>query len=383
MRPAFIKWARPALLAALASLFALPGTAAWAQVPDRQGFFGSIDGRWMWLGGDPTGSPQGNTAQTGDGPGGQIMLGYKISPNWDVALAGDVQGLMTQLTKLQNGTMSVDNNHEHFDLEAGYSERWWRVNAGLRGIHYWQGISYNLTGFVGSDQRDIYGIGPKIGAGARWGISDSLAVVGGANAALLYASYNDSGNGVLAPGGGYGGMIPQLDAELGVNWRSSDNPLFSMTVGGRVAGSLNTSITPDGTHRGTLVEAGPFVRLAYNFAGPTRAMALTADTDDSAAPPLAAPGSYLVFFDFDRDELSPVASGLIRRAADDARYGKTAILRIASHAERAGNSDYNRALALRRANVVSDALVRLGLPADQISVHGVREARNQHIQIVF
>ena len=356
---------RIARLAALIGLLGTLNSTSWAQVPDRQGFFGSIDGRWQWLGGDPTGSPQGSAAQSGNGPGGQIMLGYKISTNWDIALAGDVQGLMTSLTKLQNGTLSVDGNHEHFDLEAGYSDRWWRVNAGLRGIHYWQGISYNLTNFVGSDSRDIYGIGPKIGAGARWGVSDGWAVVGGANAALLYASYIDSGNGVLANGGGYSGVIPQLDAELGVNWRSSDNPQFSMTVGGRIATSFNTSITPDGSYRGTLLEAGPFVRLAYNFAGPARAMAFTSDTDTTpAAPP--APGSYLVFFDFDRTELSPVADSVIRRAADDARAGHTTTLRVASHADRVGSKEYNEGLALRRADAIKEVLVRLGLSPDQI-----------------
>jgi hypothetical protein len=111
---------------------------ARAQVPDQQGFFGHIDGRWMWLGGDKITSSAG-TAPITDGPGGQMLIGYKLDPHWDVALAGDVQGLLGTLTKFQNGTLSVDTNHQHFDLELGYSSGWWRVNAGLRGIHYKQG----------------------------------------------------------------------------------------------------------------------------------------------------------------------------------------------------------------------------------------------------
>jgi outer membrane protein OmpA-like peptidoglycan-associated protein len=356
---------RIARLAALVGLLATLSSTSGAQVPDRQGFFGSIDGRWMWLGGDPLATAQGSAAQTGSGPGGQLMLGYKISTNWDIALAGDVQGLMTQVTKMQNGVITVDGTHQHFDLEAGYSENWWRVNAGLRGIHYNQTIGYNFVNFGGSDTREIYGIGPKIGAGARWGVSDSWAVVGGADAALLYASYYDYGNGMFSWGNGYSGMIPQLDAELGVNWRSSDNPLISMTVGARVTTSFNTAITADTTHRGTMVEFGPFVRVAYNFAGPARAMALTADAGDTPVP-ATAPGSYLVFFDFDRAELSPVAGSVIRRAADDARAGHAATLRIASHADRVGSKDYNEGLALRRADTIKEELVRLGLSPDQV-----------------
>jgi outer membrane protein OmpA-like peptidoglycan-associated protein len=359
--------ARLACLAASAAVFGLCGVSARAQVPDRQGFFGSIDGRWMWLGGDPVQTSQGSTSQGGNGPGGQMMLGYKISTNWDVALAGDVQGLMSQLTKMQNGVITIDTTHQHFDLEAGYSDGWWRVNAGLRGIHYNQTIAYNLVNFGGYDTREIYGIGPKIGAGARWGVSENWAVVGGADAALLYASYYDYGNAMFSAGGGYSGIIPQLDAELGVNWRSSDNPLFSMTLGGRVTTSFNTSISADSTHRGTMVEAGPFVRVAYNFSGPARAMALAADAEAPAAAP-SAPGSYALFFDFDRAELSPVASSLIRRAADDVRYGKIVTLRITSHAERAGSADYIGALRDRRAAAVRAELSRLGVAPDKVKI---------------
>ena len=61
---------------------------------------------WMWLGGDPVVTSQGSSSQSGNGPGGQMMLGYKISTNWDIALAGDVQGLMTQLIR-------GDEQHPH------------------------------------------------------------------------------------------------------------------------------------------------------------------------------------------------------------------------------------------------------------------------------
>lgn len=381
------------LASLLGVLFVMASSTALAQVPGEQGFFGSIDGRWMWLGGDPVVTAQGTSGQTANAPSGQMMLGYKVSPHWDFALSGDVQGLMTQLTKFQNGTLSVDNNHQHFNLEAGYSDTWWRVNAGLRGIHYQETIGYNFVGFSGYDYREIYGIGPKIGAGARWGLSDNWALIGSANAALLYASYADSGNAALLNSGSYGGLVPQLDGEIGVNWRSDDSPNFSVTVGGRAAASFNTAITSSGTHKGTLVDYGPFMRLAYNFAGRTPA----AVASPPPAPATAAvPGGYLVFFDFDRADLSPVASSVVRQAADDARRGRPASIEVTGHADRAGAEDYNRALSLRRANAVKTELVRLGLSDAQISVagrgeseplvptaDGVREARNRRVQISF
>lgn len=221
-------------LIALAGLVAALSAPAVAQVPEQQGFFGNIDGRWMWLGGDRISSSAG-TAPVTNGPGGQMLIGYKLDPRWDVALAGDVQGLLSTLTQFRNGTLSVDTNHQHFDLEAGYSTAWWRVNAGLRGIHYRQGAVYNIPGFAGADQREMYGIGPKVGVGVRLPVSESWAVVGGADAALLYTSFADSGGGVLLSNASYWQFIPQIGGELGMSWRSSDSPSFSFTTGARIA----------------------------------------------------------------------------------------------------------------------------------------------------
>ena len=80
---------RIAKLIALALLATAVAAPACAQVPEQQGFFGNIDGRWMWLGGDHVSVP-GASADITNGPGGQMLIGYKFDPTWDVALAGDV-----------------------------------------------------------------------------------------------------------------------------------------------------------------------------------------------------------------------------------------------------------------------------------------------------
>jgi hypothetical protein len=374
------------LVAPLIVILAMAATAE-AQVPEQQGFFGNIDGRWMWLGGDRIVTPQGAASRTTSGPGGQMLIGYKLSTNWDVALAGDVQGLLTELTKLRNGTLSVDTNHQHFDLEVGYSNGWWRVNAGLRGIHYNQLAAYNVQGvFVGYDVRDMYGIGPKVGAGARWAVSDNWAIVGGADAALLYTSFLDYGTGVLINNGGYWQFVPQVASEVGLSWRSTDTPSFSFTFGGRVAASLNTAITADGSHHGTLLEFGPFVRMAYNFAGPARHPAMPTP---GAAPQEKQTG-HQVFFGYERADISLVAAGTIRQAAEDTRRGRPANIQVTSMT---ASSDV---LSLLRAGAVRDELVRNGVPPSQISIApggesdplvptagGMQEGKNCRVQITF
>jgi hypothetical protein len=360
---------------------------ATAQVPEQLGFFGNIDGRWMWLGGDPIVTSQGTASRTTSGPGGQMLIGYKLAGPWDVALAGDVQGLLTELTKLRNGTLSVDTNHQHFDLEVGYSRDWWRINFGLRGIHYNQSAAYNVPTFVGYDVRDMYGIGPKAGVGARWAVSEDWAIVGGADAALLMTSFADYGTGALLSNGSYWQLVPQLSSELGLSWRSADTPTLSFTVGGRIAASFNTAVTADGSHRGTLLEFGPFVRMAYNFAGPSRAVA-PAPAQGAHVPEKHR--GYQLFFGFEQTEISLVAASLIKQAADDTRRGRPATLQVN------GVTGVHDELALRRADTVREQLIRHGLSPEQISIvrqgegesltptaDGMREARNRRVQIVF
>ncbi|MBN9088351.1 MAG: OmpA family protein [Reyranella sp.] len=365
---------RIAKLIALAGLIAAIAASARAQVPEQQGFFGNIDGRWMWLGGNRV-TVGGASSDVTNGPGGQIMIGYKIDPYWDVALAGDVQGLLSHLTKFQNGTISVDTNHQHFDLELGYSRDWWRVNGGLRGIHYKQGATYNVAPLAGFDQREMYGIGPKIGAGVRLPIAESWAVVGGADAALLYTNYTETGNGVLLNNTAYWQFVPQLSAELGINWRSSDTPSLSITTGARVATSFNTAITGDASRQGALVEFGPFVRMAYNFAGPSRSARLAVKEEREIwtnAPPTGS-RRYTAYFGFERSELGLVGNAVVRQAADDIKRGRPAIIAIAA-IDRDNGSAYSRTLSLRRADAIREALIRAGVSPAQIDVGSEAEA---------
>jgi hypothetical protein len=221
-----------------------------------------------------------------------------------------------------------------------------------------------VPAFSGYDQREMYGIGPKVGFGARVGLSPQWAVVGGLNGALVYTSFADTGSGAIGGLGAYWQLVPQVGAELGMNWRSPEKPSFSITVGGRIDTSFNTAMVADGTHRGTLLEFGPFVRAAYNFAGPTRVKHPAVSTD--AEEPAKRAGR-LVYFDFDRADISPVAVGVIRQAAAEARLGRAVSLRITGQTDGVGDETYNKALALRRANAIKDELSRQGLDSSQIA----------------
>src|SRR5712672_3012315 len=113
-------------------------------------------------------------------------------------------------------------------------------------------------------------------------------------------------------------------------------------------------------------------------------------------PAAVAPPSFMVFFDWDRSNLSPQALTTVKQAADAFKAKGSARITATGHTDTSGPESYNMALSLRRANAVKDALVRNGVPAQAISVVGkgetgllvqtgdnVREPQNRRVEIVI
>ena len=114
-----------------------------------------------------------------------------------------------------------------------------------------------------------------------------------------------------------------------------------------------------------------------------------------AAPPsLMAQAPSVVFFDWDKSNLSPEAMATISQAA--AAYKATGGARITNvgNTDTSGSTDYNMALSIRRADAVKSALIRNGVPAAAIetagrgqtnllipTADGVREAQNRRVEL--
>jgi OOP family OmpA-OmpF porin len=127
---------------------------------------------------------------------------------------------------------------------------------------------------------------------------------------------------------------------------------------------------------------------------------------DTAPPPVpeapvAAPASvpartYLVFFDWDRADLTERARQIIGEAASASTRVQTTRIDVQGNADRSGTPKYNQGLSLRRAQVVSAELVRRGVPKQEIAIQafgdtrplvataaGVREPQNRRVEIIL
>ncbi|HEV8679056.1 MAG TPA: OmpA family protein [Stellaceae bacterium] len=126
-----------------------------------------------------------------------------------------------------------------------------------------------------------------------------------------------------------------------------------------------------------------------------------------AAPPVAAPPAppagpplarkvFLVFFDWDRDTVTPEGMAILQQAAAAFRAGGPVTIQVTGYTDRSGSPGYNQRLSERRANNVANAMTRLGVPRQAMAVSGrgendnrvptadgVREPQNRRVEIVF
>ena len=115
-------------------------------------------------------------------------------------------------------------------------------------------------------------------------------------------------------------------------------------------------------------------------------------------PPQAAcnTGPYIVFFDFDRSDISPEAAGILNNAASAYANCGSARVMLAGHTDRAGSTQYNQGLAERRNNAVRSYLTSRGVPNGQVmsqafgeaqprvpTADGVREPQNRRVEVTY
>ncbi len=134
------------------------------------------------------------------------------------------------------------------------------------------------------------------------------------------------------------------------------------------------------------------IGLRYNFG-----VAPPPPPPAPAAVPAPAPTrSYLVFFDWDKYNLTDRARQIIAEAAANSTKVQYTRIEVNGYADTSGTPKYNLGLSIRRANAVKAELIKDGVPAGAITAKGfgdtvllvptgpgVREPQNRRVEIII
>ena len=131
---------------------------------------------------------------------------------------------------------------------------------------------------------------------------------------------------------------------------------------------------------------------------PTPTPTWTPTPEPTPAPVVVqcTPGPYIVFFDWDKSDITPEAASILDNAISNYQNCGNAQVMLAGHADRSGSASYNVGLSQRRADSVKAYLTSRGIPGGVIGTEafgesrprvdtadGVRELQNRRVEVMY
>ena len=172
------------------------------------------------------------------------------------------------------------------------------------------------------------------------------------------------------------------------------SPTFTLDLDYRYVATTQPTLNIPNTnlHYRTSYRTNNFVAsLIYRFAPPPPPTPVPVE---APAPSPPAPQVFLVFFDWDRADVTPAGMEVVRLAANAYKAGGSVRLQVTGYTDLSGSPGYNLRLSERRANNVANALANLGVAPNDMAVtgrgennprvptpRGVREPQNRRVEI--
>jgi outer membrane protein OmpA-like peptidoglycan-associated protein len=324
-----------------------------------------------------TSGPTGTVAEHSNpkfdpGFAGVVSLGYGLGNGLRVEIEGDYR--QNQLRSV-GGSVLGDDGHG-----GGHEDKY----GAMANVLY----DVDLSGF---------GIGfmtPYIGFGGGYMQNDWKTVSAGGPPAELTVNKAADGfavQGIVGAAFPLTDLVPGLD--LTVEYRLMDMPdsrkysAILDTPAGPVAGKLK--VADDFNH-------SAMIGLRYALFQPPPPPPPAAAPAPVAAPAPAPTRTYLVFFDWDKAELTERARQIISQAAQNSTRVQYTRIEVNGYTDLSGTPAYNQTLSVRRAESVAAELVTDGVPKTAIDIQGfgethplvptaagVREPQNRRVEIIL
>jgi opacity protein-like surface antigen len=368
-----------------------PGTVNWAGP-----YVGlNLGGDWGQLPGSVSvpatpagavpGSPAvaGRTAHLSGGTNAAITGGGQAGYNWQfnnfvLGVEGDFNG--GGLSTTTTAPAGAGNFLAGSNLQA--SSDW---NASIRGR-----IGYAWNQFL------VYGTGGVAFADASLKANYPPTTAGGVTVPGSSASNSTTLMGPTVGGGVEYAMTPNIS--VGGEYRYTDYGHDSFHSGSVTTAAGGTAAAPlfasePATGKIGLRDNTVMLKVNYRFNAPPPPPMPVAMP---APPPPAAPKVFIVFFDWDKDVITPEGAHIIQQATDAYKSGAPVQVQVTGYTDRSGSPGYNQRLSERRANNVARAMSALGVPKEEMVVSGrgendnrvptadgVREPQNRRVEIIM
>eukprot|EP01037_Dinobryon_pediforme_P017886 gene17886-18117_t len=264
---------------------------------------------------------------------GFARLGYRMTPNVRVELEGGYrQGDLSSVLS-KSGSASIPAGL----CTAGVIRSSASPTCGKPSGHInrYTAMVNGLYDFM----PDAY-VNPFVGVGAGVGVTDTSVngqfakIPTGSGAAIQNLTSSSTKSSIA------------YQVLAGLAWHPTDRISVDLTY--RYLNGADVKFTSTGS--GTLQPG--------KFHGPYEDNSLT----------IGVPKQFVVYFPFDQSVLTTDAQAVVQAAANYALQGNATRLVVVGHTDTSGSVKYNLALSERRAKVVADSLVGLGVNKDKIGV---------------
>jgi OOP family OmpA-OmpF porin len=308
----------------------------------------------------------------GDGFNGQGSIGYGLGNGLRVELEGDYY--QNEINE-RSGSPAPGSSNGHTESYGAMGNVLYDFDLTSWGIP-----TFGLTPYIGA------------GAGYQWGHLSPITTI-------------SADNTVDRVGGTNGSFAFQ--GIFGVSYPVPAMPGLALTAEYRYMEALNNDafsgehFQPYGLNKGNVRLSAAenhsvMLGLRYALWQPAPPPPPAPPPAQAAAPAPEPARTYLVFFDWDRADLTGRAREIIAQAAQASTHVQTTRIDVNGYTDLSGTAAYNQKLSVRRAQSVESELVRDGVAQNEISIHGygesnplvptapgVREPQNRRVEIIL
>ena len=314
------------------------------------------------------------TLSTDIGGVGVGSVGYGFGNGLRLEIEGDIRhNRVRQISGFTNGANPTASGGDQYAV-GGMVNALFDMDIGLNWLYPYFGLGAGLAdtnlsgvhsyGVARPFQLRVNGWSTNFAYQGIFGLSFPLAAVPGLSLTTEYRFYG------------------VLDAP---SFHGTDTAVSATSTALR-PGSGHFNINSDYNHSLLLG-----VRYAFNTAPPA-----PKPTQVAPVPTVQPTRTYLVFFDWDRADLTDRARQIVSDAAQNSSRVQATRIEVQGNADLSGTHAYNQRLSLRRAQVVAAELVRDGVPSSAIEIQafgdshplvptavGVRESQNRRVAIIL